>query len=90
MAIQTSVAPPEIWLSDDLEEVYALLFRFLGYGFQLATCNVVWLVTEKFVILVPDPIGFAPWPVLLDPGEPCDSGHICSVDLVQVFGMWKS
>ena len=22
--------------------------------------------------LVPDPIGFAPWPVLLDPGEPCD------------------
>ena len=29
-------------------------------------------MTQKFVILVPDPIGFAPWPVLLDPGEPCD------------------
>ena len=31
-----------------------------------------WHVTQKFVILVPDPIGFAPWPVLVDPGEPCD------------------
>ena len=36
-----------------------------------------WLVTQKFVILVPDPIGFAPWTVLLDPGEPCD---ICQQD----------
>ena len=34
--------------------------------------NVGWHATQKFVILVPDPIAFAPWPVLLDPGEPCD------------------
>ena len=57
---QACVAPSEIWLRDDLEEVYALLFRFLGYGFWLATSNVGWLVTQKFVILVPDPIGFSP------------------------------
>ena len=36
MEIQTRVAPAELWLRDDLEEVYALLFRFLGYGFRLA------------------------------------------------------
>ena len=72
MEIQTGVAPSEIWLREDLEEVYAQLFRFLGYGFRLAMSNVGWLMTQKFVILVPDPIGFAPWPVLLDPGEPCD------------------
>ena len=34
--------------------------------------NVGWLVTQKFVILVPDPIAFAPRPALLDPGEPCE------------------
>ena len=64
MEIQTSVAPSEIWLRDDLENMYALLYRFLAYGFRLAMSNVGWLVTQKFVILVPDPIGFAPWPVL--------------------------
>ena len=37
------VAPSEIWCRDDLEEVYALLFRFLGYGFRLAMSNVGWL-----------------------------------------------
>ena len=47
-------------LRDDVDEVYALLFRFFGYGFRLAMSNVGWLVTQKFVILVPDPIGFAP------------------------------
>ena len=57
MEIQTCVAPAELWLRDDLEEVYGLLFRFFG---------------QKFVIVVPDPIGFAPWRVLLDPGELCD------------------
>ena len=41
--------------------VYALLFRFLGFGFRLAMSNVGWHVTQKFVNLVPDPIGFAPW-----------------------------
>ena len=34
--------------------------------------NVGLHVTQKFVILVPDPIAFAPWPLLLDPGELCD------------------
>ena len=43
-----------------------LLCRFLGNGFRLALCNVGWLTTQKFVILVPDPIFFAPWSVLLD------------------------
>ena len=72
MEIQTRVAPAELRLRDDLEEVCALLFRFLGFGFRLAMSNMGWHETQKFVILVPDPIGFAPWPVLLDPGEPCD------------------
>ena len=70
---QACVAPAETWLRDNLEEVYALIFRFLGYGFRLAMSNVGWLVTQKFVILVPDPIGFAPWSVLFGRGEPCDS-----------------
>ena len=61
---QTSVAPSEIWLRDDLENIYALLFRFLGYGFWLAMSNMGWLVTQKFVILVPNPIVFAPWSVM--------------------------
>ena len=52
MEIQTSVAPSETWLRDDLQVVYALLFRFFGYGFRLAMSNVGWLVTQKFVILV--------------------------------------
>ena len=97
---QACVAPAELWLRDDLEELYALLFRFLGYGFQLAMSNVGWLVTQKFVILVPDPIGFAPWSVLIGRGEPCDS---CSQDtpppaerarlqcrVGERFGMWKA
>ena len=54
MEIQTSAALAEIWFRDDLENIYALLFRFLGYGFRLAMSNVGWLVTQKFVILVPE------------------------------------
>ena len=42
-----------------------------GNGFQLALCNIGRLTTQKFVILVPDPIIFAPWSVLLEGGEPC-------------------
>ena len=56
MDIQTRVALAELWLRDDLENIYALLFRFVGYGFRLAMSNMGWLVTQKFVILVPDPI----------------------------------
>ena len=73
MEIQTRVAPSEIWLGDDLENICALLFPFLGFGFRLAMSNVGWHVTRKFVILVPHPIAFAPWPVLFDPGDPCES-----------------
>ena len=72
MEIQTRVALAEIWLRDDLENIYSLLFWFLGFGFRLAMSNVGWHMTQKFVILVPDPIAFAPRPALLDPGEPCD------------------
>ena len=61
MEIQTCVAPSEIWLRDDLQNIYALLFRFLGYGFRLAMSKVGWLTTQKFVILMPDPIVFAPF-----------------------------
>ena len=35
MEIQTRVAPTELWLRDDLENIYALLFLFLGFGFRL-------------------------------------------------------
>ena len=52
--------------------VYALLFRFFGFGFRLAVSNVGWLVTQKFVILVTDSIALAPRPALLDQGELCD------------------
>ena len=48
--IQTGVAPSEIWLREDLEKVYALLFRYVGIGTRLALC----------IVLVPDPMGFAP------------------------------
>ena len=81
MEIPTSVDASELWLRDDLEEVYALLFRFFGFGFRLAMSNEGWLVTQKFVILVPDPIAFAPRPALLDPGEPFDICQYTSSDL---------
>ena len=60
-------------MRDDLENIYMLLFRFVGNGFQLALCSVSWLATRQSVGLVPDPIVFPPWSVLLDRGEPCDS-----------------
>ena len=37
---RTWVAPAEIWPRDELEEVYALLFRFLGYGFLARDAEV--------------------------------------------------
>ena len=77
---QAYIAQSELGDKDDLEEVRALLFRFLGYGFRLAMSTVGWLVTQKFVILVPDPIGFAPESVLLGPGEPCDNCALVNVD----------
>ena len=76
MEIQTRV---ELWLRDDLENIYALLFRFLGFSFRLAMSNVGWHVTKKFVILVPDPIAFAPWPVLLNKDDMGDSTTTATV-----------
>ena len=60
-------------MRDDPENIYMLLFRFVGKGFQLALCNVSWLATQESVVLVHDPIVFAPWSVFLDRGEHCDS-----------------
>ena len=77
MEIPTSVVESELWLRDDLEEVYALPFWFLGNGFRLALCSVGWLVTQKFVILVPDPIVYAPWSVLLD----CTASFVSPVNI---------
>ena len=101
MEIPTSVVASELWLRDDLEGVYALLFRFLGFGFRLAMRNVGWLVTQKFVIMVPDPIAFAPRPALLDPGEPGDilsihffpashCGTFCRTMEQRRHGRWRS
>ena len=61
------------WMRDDVENINVLLFRFVGKGFQLALCSVSWLTTRESVDLVPDPTTSAPWSVLLDRGEPCDS-----------------
>ena len=47
-------------------------FQHVGNGARLALCSAGWLTTRKFVVVVPDPIGFAPWSVLLDRGELCD------------------
>ena len=60
-------------MRDDLENIFMVLFKFLGNGFRLALCNVSRLATREFVVLMPDPIVFAPWPVLFGRGEPCDS-----------------
>ena len=60
-------------MRDDLENIHMLLFRFVGNSFQLALCNVSWLATCEFVVLVPDPLVFAPWSVLFGRGEPRDS-----------------
>ena len=60
-------------MRDELENIDMLLFRFVGNGFHLALCNVSWLATRESVVLVPGPIVFASWSMLLDRGEPCDS-----------------
>ena len=44
---------------DGLESVYMVLFRFVGNG-----SSVSWLAIWESVVLVPDPIVFAPWSVL--------------------------
>ena len=49
MEIQISVTPSELWLRDELEKVYALLFRYVGNDTRLALCSVGWLTTREFV-----------------------------------------
>ena len=61
-------------MRDDLENIYVLLFRFLRNGFRLALCNVSWLATRESVVLVPEPIGFEPWPVVFGRGRKGDLG----------------
>ena len=89
MEIQTRVAPAELWLRDDLENIYALLFRFLGFGFRLAMSNVGWHVTQKFVILVPDPIAFAPR-ISQDSHVPWSSRGGTRVHQALLRGRWRS
>ena len=50
-------------MRDDLENIYMLLFMYVGNGFQLAPCNVSWLATRESVVLVPDLIVFTSWSV---------------------------
>ena len=59
-------------MREDLENIHMLL-GFVGNGFQLALCNVSWVAIREFVVLVPNSIVFAPWSVLTDRGESCDS-----------------
>ena len=51
-----------------MEKVYELLFRYLGIGTQLAMCNVRWMQTRFWVVLLPDPIVFEP----VGMGKRCD------------------
>ena len=60
-------------MRDDQENICVLLFRFVGNRFQLALCNVGWLATRESVVFVPDSVVFAPWSVVLDLGQLCDS-----------------
>ena len=72
-------------MRDDLENIYMLLFQFVGNGFQLAICGVSWLATRESVVLVPDPNDFAPWFVLLDRGELCDRCQDTPHDAASAF-----
>ena len=88
MEIQTRVALAELWLRDDLENIYALLF-----GFRLAMSNVGWHVTQKFDILEPIPSLSRRGPccstmaglvtVVDKTHHRLSSGHVCSVELVK-------
>ena len=61
-------------IRDDLENIYMLIFRFVGMGFRLALCNVSWVATRVFVVLVPNSLVFAPWVSAVRPRRAlCDS-----------------
>ena len=69
--IPTSVVASELWLRDILGG--GLRAALQVYGFGLAMSNVGWLVTQKFVILVPDPICVSWW-------NPCIIRPHCAAD----------
>ena len=46
--------------SDEIISILKVLFRYVGIGTQLALTSIDWMNTREAVILVPDPIAFAP------------------------------
>ena len=56
--------------SGEIIGILTVLFRYVGIGTRLVRTSMGWLTVREFVILVPDPIAFAP-----GPGEPCDICH---------------
>ena len=99
MEIQTSITPSEIWLRQDLEKVHALLLGFVGNGFQLALCNVSWLTTRKFVVLVirsSTRLGrccstLASFVTAVDKTHRhLPKRHVCKVEVVKGLGTWKA
>ena len=48
--------------SGEIIGILTVLFRYVGIGTRLALTSLGWLTVRDFVILVPDPIAFAPGP----------------------------
>ena len=46
--------------NDEIIGILKVLFRYVGIGTQLALTSMDWMNTREAVILVPDPIAFAP------------------------------
>ena len=46
--------------SDEIIGILKVLFRYVGNGTRLALTSMDWMNTREAVILVPDPIAFAP------------------------------
>ena len=48
--------------SGEIIGILTVLFQYVGIGTRLALTSMGWLTVREFVILVPDPIAFAPGP----------------------------
>ena len=48
--------------SGEIIGILTVLFRYVGIGTRLALTSMGWLTVREIVILVPDPIAFAPGP----------------------------
>ena len=46
--------------SDEIIGILKVLFGYVGIGTRLALTSTDWMNTQEAVILVPDPIAFAP------------------------------